>query len=78
MAKYLKKFETQVDYEDSKSSLMLPNVPFVADGNTIHYNACATFVDKEINFRINKYNVGCPKTKVSIMIEANIITKSNH
>ena len=38
MAIYLKKFETQSAYEAAESSLILPNVSFTVDNNTVHYN----------------------------------------
>ena len=42
MAIYLKKFETQDDYEAAQSGLILPNVSYTVDNNTVHYNP---FVD---------------------------------
>lgn len=38
MSIYLKKFETQSAYEAAESSLILPNVSFTVDNNTVHYN----------------------------------------
>jgi hypothetical protein len=38
MAIYLKKFETQADYEAAESGLILPNVSLTVDNNTVHYN----------------------------------------
>jgi hypothetical protein len=38
MAKYLKEFETTAAYEAAQSSLILPNVSFTLDNNTVHYN----------------------------------------
>lgn len=38
MAIYLKKFETQAAYEAAQSGLILPNVSFTVDNNTVHYN----------------------------------------
>jgi len=35
--KFLKKFETNAAYTDAESSLILPNVSFVTEGNTVHY-----------------------------------------
>lgn len=38
MAIYLKKFETQAAYEAAQSGLILPNVSYTVDNNTVHYN----------------------------------------
>jgi hypothetical protein len=36
--KYLKKFENNAAYEAAESGLILPNVSFVTENNTVHYN----------------------------------------
>ena len=38
MGKYLKKFETQADYTEAQSSLILPNVSFITENNKVAYN----------------------------------------
>lgn len=38
MAKYLRKFETTADYESARQNLILPNVSYIVEGNTVGYN----------------------------------------
>jgi len=54
MAVYLKKFETQAAYEAAQSGLILPNVSYTVDNNTVHYNPYVEPVETRV---VVKYNV---------------------